>query len=349
MRDPWAWAGLSGSSPRDTRHSAGFSGPGTLTLADVSTWGYLNPVPSDIGALIDIAQGSTAPTDAEDTLGRLIAGNGFGGGVSVGLGWSGRGLGAGLTFVSDALATGTSYSDASTNVRNQANAVFGMAWPLVLGPVKFSFGADIRAFYRIDSSGTWLFADLASAFFSGQGMSAEIAALSMNGGYGIAMDTGAIVTLGPLSAGVMVRDYGYKFYMGTSTVGGILDSGDLPLNGTNVYALAPIYSAGLGLNFRNGGPMTSSFYVEADDPMNFLAQAKLNLETSMELLHVGAELKFFNFLAFRAGFNQGLLSFGAGMDLAIIEIDAAVFSEKTADVMEGPGRSGLSLQAAIRF
>jgi len=110
-----------------------------------------------------------------------------------------------------------------------------------------------------------------------------------------------------------------------------------------------VYTAGLGLNFGRGGPVASSFYIEADDPMNFINQAKTDFNASLELLHAGAELKFVNFIALRAGFNEGLLSFGAGLDLSLIEIDAAVFSEKTSDATSGPGRSGIAIEAAIRF
>ena len=365
----FAQTGLTGLAPKDARsmgmggtfrvfatgyqaffgNPAGFAGPGTLTLADVATWGYFSPNPSDIKALVDIAQGATPQADAEATLGRLVADNGFGGGASVGLGWSGKGIGAGITLISDALATGSSYSDASLTVRNQANAIFGMTWPLELGAFKFSFGADIRAFYRLESATGWPFADLASALLSDQGYTAEMAALTVNGGYGLSVDTGATLAFGPLSAGVMIRDYGYKFYMGSATVGDIVGSGAIPLNGNNAYALVPVYTAGLGLNFGGGGPVASSFYIEADDPMNFINEAKTDFNTSLELLHAGAELKFVNFIALRAGFNEGLLSFGAGIDLSLIEIDAAVFSEKTSDATSGPGRSGISIEAAIRF
>lgn len=360
---------LSGISPKDARsmgmggtfrvfatgyqaffgNPAGFSGPGTLTLADVATWGYLNPNHSDVEALAAMAQGDMPLSEAETTLGRLIADNGFGGGASLGLGWSGKGIGAGLTLISDALVKGSSYSDASTEVRNQANAIFGVAWPLELGPFTLNFGIDVRAFYRLDSSGGWAFADLASAYLTGQGYTVGMAALAVNGGYGIAVDTGATIAVGPFSAGVMIRDYGYRFYMGNSTVGDIVGSGTLPMNGDIAYALVPQYSAGLGLRLGKGKALASSFYVEADNPMNFIAQAQTDFESSLELLHAGVELEFFNFIALRAGLNEGLLSFGAGIDFALIELDAAVFTEKTPDETAGPGRSGIAIQAAVRF
>ncbi|MFA6366862.1 MAG: hypothetical protein WCX13_06695 [Candidatus Hydrogenedentales bacterium] len=365
----FAQIGLAGLAPKDARsmgmggtfrvfatgyqaffgNPSGFSGPGTFTLVDVATWGYFKPNPSNIKDLVDIAQGAASQTEAEETLDRLVADNGFGGGASVGLGWSGKGIGAGLTLISDALATGNSCSDASFMVRNQANAIFGMAWPLEFGAFKFSFGADVRAFYRLESADGWLFADVASALLSGQGCTTKIAALTMNGGYGLSVDTGATFSFGPLSAGVMIRDYGYKFYMDSANVGDIMATGSLPSNGNTAYRLVPVYTAGLGLNFGRGRPIASSFYIEADDPMNFISEMQVDFAGSMDLLHVGAELKILNFIALRAGFNEGLLAFGAGLDFALIEIDVAAFSETIPGVADGPGRSGVALQAAVRF
>lgn len=365
----FAQTSLAGLSPKDARsmgmggsfrvfatgyetffgNPAGFSGPGTLTLADVATWVYLKPSPSNINALAAIADGTVSQSEAESTLGNLVADNGLGAGASIGLGWAGKGFGIGITVISDALATGPSYDASVMTVRNQANAILGMAWPLELGLFKFSFGVDVRGFYRLDSSGTWPFGKLATALLTGQGFSELIATQPVMGGYGLAVDTGATLGIGPLSAGVMIRDYGYKFYMENSTIGDILDSGSIPISGTSAYALTPVYTAGLGLRFGNRKTLATSFYVEADNPMNFIEKASTDFKTSLDLLHAGGELRLLNFLSLRAGFNEGLLAFGAGLDFAFIEIDAAIFSEKIANVADGPGRSGIALQAALRF
>ena len=363
-----AQTSLSGLSPKDARsmgmgglfgvfatgyqaffgNPAGFSGPGTLTLADVATWAYLKPTPLNIRDLVRISQRQQTQAETEATLGNLIAENGFGGGASIGMGWSGKGFGLGFTMISDTLATGTSYTDSLTTVRNQANAIFGMSYPLELGPFKFNFGADIRLFYRLDSTGDWPFSTLTSAMLFGQDYD-SLAALSVTGGYGLAVDTGATLSIGPFSAGVMIRDYGYKFYMENSTVGDIVDTFSVPIGGSDAYALLPVYTAGIALNIKNGSPLASSFYIEADDPMNFITEAQADFEGSLDLLHAGAELKILNFIALRAGFNEGLLSFGAGVDFALIELDIAAFSETISGVTGGSGRSGVALQAAVRF
>ena len=331
---------------------AGFSGPATLTIADAALWGYFKPNPSTIRDLTTIAQGATPPADAKSQLGDIIVkNNGLGAGASLGFGWSGKGFGLGLTMISDSLATGTTYNDAIASVRNQANAIVGVALPLDLGPFSINLGIDMRAFYRLDSGTAWPFATLASAFIDGQGFTAEIGDLALSGGYGVAVDSGAILALGPFSAGVMIRDYGYEFTMSDTTVGNVTDTLELPAGGGDdtAYRLVPNYAVGMGLNFKTSKAMGFSFSVETDNPRAFVELAHTDLGASLELLHSGAQIKLFNVLALRAGYNKGLLSFGAGLDLALIEIDAAVFSEPLAELSDGPGRSGLALQTAIRF
>lgn len=328
---------------------AGFSGLATLTFADAALWSYFRPNPSTIRDLVAIAQGETAPTEAKSQLGDIIANNGLGAGASLGFGWSGKGFGLGLTMITDSLATGTTYDDAIASVRNQANAIVGVALPLDLGPFSFNLGIDMRAFYRLDSDSAWPFATLASAFIDGQGFTAEIGDLALSGGYGIAVDSGASLALGPFSAGVMIRDYGYEFSMGDTTVGKVTDTFELPPGGDTVYRLVPHYAVGMGLNFKTSKALDFSFSVETDDPRKFTELVQTDLGASLDLLHAGAQIEFFNFIALRAGFNKGLLSFGAGLDFALIEVDAAIFSEPLTELSDGPGRSGLALQAAIRF
>ena len=287
--------------------------------------------------------------DKQALVDKLIAENGLGGGASAGIGWSGKGFGLGLTIVSDVLAAGTSSADATVKVRNQANAVIGMALPLELGPFAFSIGVDIRAFYRLDSDGEWSFATLAAAAASGQGMTAEVADLVTLGGIGLALDTGATVRVGPLTAGFMVRDYGYRFSMGDATVGELAADWAFPLEGSHAYALTPIYTAGLGLDLRNNSVVTTSLYAEVDDPITFLTAAGDDLESALGLVHAGAELELLKFIALRAGINKGLVSVGAGLDFALVEIDAAFFSQYIDSTAMPQGRSGIAIQAAVRF
>lgn len=56
-----------------------------------------------------------------------------------------------------------------------------------------------------------------------------------------------------------------------------------------------------------------------------------NIEADDDLgkrLHMGAEVKFKDFIAVRGGSNQGYPSFGASVDLWVLKFDAAVYSEE---------------------
>jgi hypothetical protein len=326
---------------------AGFAGPKSFTIADLATWGYLKPYPVNIAALIGIAEGQASQSSFESTIGSLMAqDNGFGGGFSLGMGWAGGGFGLGLTLISDAQTSDTAYSGSTVESKNQANAVLGMAWPLELGKISLRFGADIRAFYRLDSHGSWPFDKLATAFYTGTGFVEELSALSARGGYGFAVDSGATLSWGPLSAGVMIRDYGYKFYMSDATISDIIEVGSPPMSGDILYALTPQYSAGLSLVLGKGGPIVYSFYAEVDDPMNFLTVAGSDFSASLDLLHAGYEFSVFKFLSLRGGVNQGLIAMGIGMDFSLLEVDAALFTEP---LSSSATRTGVTIQAALRI
>jgi hypothetical protein len=326
---------------------AGFAGPRTVTFADLSTWAYLKPYPVNIASLAGIAQGQASQAEFEESIGSLMAeNNGFGGGFALGMGWSGGGFGLGLTLISDSLATGASYAESTVDVKSQANAILGMAWPLELGRVSIRFGADVRAFYRLDSKGTWPFDSLATALYTGTGLFEEISALTLRGGYGLAVDSGATLSWGPLTAGVMIRDYGYKFYMSNTTLDEILQDGSPPMSGDILYALTPQYSAGLSLVLGLGSPVVTSLYAEVNDPMSFMTTVGSSLSDAMDLLHAGFEFRILRFLSLRGGANHGLTALGFGLDFSLIEVDAALFTEP---LSSSTTRTGITLQAALRI
>ena len=67
-----------------------------------------------------------------------------------------------------------------------------------------------------------------------------------------------------------------------------------------------------------------TFYFEVQDPV----RAAMQHDSFWNLLHAGAELKVLSFMYLRGGINQGWLTTGVGIDLLILEIDAAVFTEE---------------------
>lgn len=327
---------------------AGFAGRGTLTLGDIASWVYFKPTPLNIKQALDLANSQLDITESSAFFESLVADNGFGGGASLGLGWTGKGFGIGLTAISDSVAEGSTLDTAVFTTRNEANAIFGMAWPLELGPVSFRFGASVRGFYLLETNANgWAFNPMAANLLNGQPLLLGLGSNTLRGGFGMALDTGATLSFGPLSLGIMVRDYGYRFSMQESTLDEMITNYTVPLGGEEFFKLAPQYSAGLALRFNQTGPAATSLYFEADDPMSLIPLISSNIEAIPSQLHIGAELDLLRFIFLRAGFNKGLLSFGAGIDFALIEVDAAVFSEPLAAT--GQTRTGIALQGALRF
>jgi len=82
--------------------------------------------------------------------------NGFGGGEYLGFGWTGDGMGLGVTSITDAVVSGSGLSDSTLGIRSQTNAVLGMAWPIRFGAFELDVGASVRGYYRMEtSSGGW--------------------------------------------------------------------------------------------------------------------------------------------------------------------------------------------------
>ena len=325
---------------------AGYADRRSITLADVALWAYVDPSPANLRALSEIAQADMPVADAQAYLGRQVAENDFGAGASLGFGWSGEGLGLGLTMISEALATGDDYGTAKATVRNEASAILGIAFPVELGPFALTLGADVRAFYRLDSTEDWLFSTLADAFLNQTGYNAQISGLDLVGGSGFAVDGGLTLRVGSFSMGLMVRDYGYSLTMGDTSIGGIVESYYLPFAGDTVYTLEPRYYVGMGLSLNQTKWLRSSIYIETDDPAAYVKGVQNGFSSSFDMLHAGMELSFARVLALRAGFNKGLLSLGLGLDLSLIELDAAIFSEQPGDEKI---RTGIALQAALRI
>ena len=71
--------------------------------------------------------------------------------------------------------------------------------------------------------------------------------------------------------------------------------------------------------------------------------------SALDLLHAGAEVRLLSFITLRGGINRGWLSAGAGVRLIFIDLNFAVFTEELGALPGDDPRSGVALQAAIRF
>lgn len=331
---------------------AGFAGKRTLTLADASAWVYARPNPAEIAAIRDFL-GKSADADDQARIDSLVATNGLGAGAAAGFGWTGGGLGVGATLLADAIAMDYSLAaggapDPAVRARALANGIAGIAWPINLGGFTFTIGADVRAFYLLESFGTWSFDDLAAAWASGSGFRTLLNAQTVRGGYGLSLDTGATLAFGPLALGVMVRDYGYRFQLGDATLGDILVDSNPPMSGAVDCTLSPSYTAGARLVLGDPKGLLTTFFLEAEDPLALFALAVEDVSTLASSVHAGLDIGLARILSIRMGLNQGLPSFGLGIDLHLYSADFAIFGMRDPDAPSQP-RTGMALRAAIRL
>jgi len=329
---------------------AGFASKnGSLTFADIATWAYFKPTVANIDKVQALLDGVATTGETVSYVSDWVINNGLGVGVSAGLGWAGKGFGLGFNLVTDNVASGTSLLSSTLTSATQGNVVAGLGLPINLGPVKIKLGADARAFYILDSySGSgnnWPFSTILASMAGGGDPMTAIESMSVIGGYGFAVDAGLTIGLGPFMLGAMVRDYGFEFGMGTDTVGNVLNTTMVPVDGTLPHILTPTVSVGAGLAF-DFGIIAPSLYVEAEDPLSLI---DAGIDGIWNKVHAGAELELLQFIKLRAGLNKGWVSVGAGLDLIIFEFDAALFTEEMGANPGDFGRTGLAIQAAFRF
>ncbi|MCX7026430.1 MAG: hypothetical protein NT061_02825 [Spirochaetes bacterium] len=325
---------------------------GSLTMADVAAWAYFKPTQENIAKVQALMNGSASSSEMLSSIADWITNNGLGAGASLGLGWAGKGFGLGFNLTTDEVASGSALLSDKLQSRTQGTAVVGLAFPINLGPINIRLGADARAYYLLDAMPAtgWPFASILTSVLSGGSGSSPMTAirdLEVVGGYGFAIDGGATIGIGPLVVGAMVRDYGFEFHMDSSkTVGDLIDAKMVPLGGTDAYIIMPVILAGASLQFKFGNFLAPALYIEAEDPIALVTEGVDGLWTKV---HAGAEVKLLNFISARAGINKGWISVGAGLDLLFLEVDAALFTEEMGINPGDFGRTGIAIQAALRF
>ncbi len=333
---------------------AAFAAPkGSLTLIYTDAWAYIKPTSSNISSFANALKGSNS---LGAIAGLMPANGGIGGGASVGLGYAGRGLGLGLFATSDEYAAGDSIPGAVLDSDTEVSAVIGLGLPIKLLGTTVSLGGDLRPFYRVLAGES--LADVVNGLASSGGGDSQTSVLDKPGvveaGFGLAMDLGAAVQLGSFGIGFSIRDISPSFSVWTGSFQELFSSlgkGTLPDAGrnSNTAIFAPDLSVGMSWKPRLfPGFVDPALYLELQDPV-WVAQNWDGIGSAFNLLHAGAEIKLLNLITLRGGINRGWLSAGAGLKLLFLDIDAAVFTEELGALPGDDPRSGLALQAAIRF
>jgi len=332
---------------------AGFADKGTLTLGDVSFWGSAPLAEETLNSYFAIQEKYANETRRDEMMDGMLEDNGrLGLGASIGLGWAGGGFGLGLTMISDLALSGSSYAESRLVVRNQLNATVGFGIPIRLGFVTIRAGADLRGFYRLDSpasSGWDAYSLVNAAMGYSDNLDSLIDAGRLMGGFGWAFDAGISLRAGPFMAGFMGRDLFARLNMDIADIGDMRAGGGLPTEPRYGFSMDPTYTAGVGLRFMEKGLFSPSFYAQASDLGGLMSafESEADRDSLLGFLRAGAELRLLRIFLFRGGLDGGLLSFGAGIDLALIRVDAAVYALP----FEGlaGGSSGLAVRAAVKL
>lgn len=294
-----------------------------------------------------------------DSSGREYPGNGAVGiGASTGIGWSGGGIGLGLISTFEATTYGKSFPLGITGeLHGGFDFIGGIALPIRIFGTELSIGGDVRPLVRIYAPLTAsTVADVLSAL-SDEPLSQLTGTPTLNG-YGLAIDAGAIATIGPLNLALSARDLfgtrvGFAEHSLTDVIsslqrGGLPDE-DLGQPISTDYRIPMAVSLG-GSYHPNLGPMRHlvdpMVHFEVSDFFALIREDHLSLWTR---LHLGAELRLLRFLKLRAGINQGYFTVGAGAKLLFLDVNVALFSEEFGRFSGDRRSAGVAVEAAIRF
>lgn len=339
---------------------------GSLTLLSTSAWLHARPdvVVEDIRELpLDdpVSILTILQHQYEGAIDGAYGPNGMvGAGASMGIGWSGGGIGLGLSSTVEARSWGEGFPFGITGeLQGGFDFVGGIAIPLNLLGMELSIGGDVRPIVRMFAplSSSTMGPVLSSLVATDSNPLSALDAVPTLNGFGLAIDTGVIATLGPLNVGVSVRDlFGTRVGFAEHSFGAVYESllvGALPAvtpeSQVSTEYRIPM-SVSLGASFHpNLGPLRHLIdprvHAEIKD-VPALLRDDVSIWTRM---HVGTELKILHVLKLRAGLNQGYFTLGAGVKLLFLDVNAAVFTQELGDYAGQRPSAGISVEAALRF
>jgi len=306
---------------------------------------YLKPSSDNIASLSAMDM-----TDSESiikTADKLMSDNGGTGfAINSGIGLAGRGLGIGAFVTEDTYIEG-SVTGAAVHADAQATAIVGLGFPLQLGALRLAIGGDLRPFYRVSLEEIGL-TEIVNA---SKGTGKVTDSINANAFFGLAMDLGATLQLDSLTLGLSIRDIApaNKLWQGSLTELSADPSAGTEANSEETAVFVPNVTLGLSWAPRLlPGLIDPTVYFEVQDPVAVF-KSSAGSGTALNLFHAGAELKLLSFVYLRGGLNRGWLSAGGGVKLLFLDVNASVFTEELGALPGDNPRSGLALQAAIRF
>jgi hypothetical protein len=336
---------------------AGFSrGKRELVIPGATMWLYARP--DDLLAFGMAAL--TAPPAPAGIIGLIssqVTGGGFGAGASAGIGYVGDGLGLGMVFMADSLLRGPTLLGLSGTMTATLGFIGGLSFPLELGSkAKIHLGVDIRPMLRFHVPLTNTDAiSLIMALASGGDLFGALNSASVLYGVGIGLDAGVIAELGPLLIGISSRDIGgtrfqYRADSMSTLMSTLGSQGRLPTGAlvTDTYSIPMEVSVGIAFHPNLGSlakVLDPSFQLDCQDIVGVIRDGK----SPWSMLHAGLELALLKFFSLRAGLDQGYITFGGGLKLFFLDLNAAVFTRELGAHLGDIPNAGATVELALRF
>jgi len=333
-----------------TNPAAFASKEGSTTLYSSSAWLYANPT----RALLAVTDPDSAAL--VNFVEEEITGGGFGFGSADGIGYVGNGIGISALINIDAYLWGSTLPAAAGILCITMAYIAGYAVPLEISRTTIMLGADIRPMIRIRAPiDHQVMLDFLGALQSGGNPLANLNSADALHGYAIGLDAGGILERGGFRLGFSMRNIlGSRFKYTQDPFGDIIaslrDSGGFPVGGTpvNDYRIPLDFNVGAAyrLRFRKTRLLNSlSLHLSVNDVISTIRERR----PPLELLHLGTEIELFRFLKLWAGLNDSYPTFGFGVQLWVLDLNAAVFTREVGTNLWDRPSPGIVMEAAIRI
>ena len=278
-------------------------------------------------------------------------------GSNIGFGIVKNGFGFGVSVNADAILEGSNLMKATGALEATLMGTAGYAFNL--GEL-ITVGASIRPMYRIYTSVS-ASEILESVMMTEDGDPMEyFMGIPAYYGFGLGVDFGAILNLGPLHAGLTLTDAYTKFSYNEAPMSELLasfESGQVPAENVPdaIFRVPTDISAGVSFH-PDWGAFKYLIDPEVHLTLKNVVSELITLKEGdtfnfVKSLHFGANVKLLSFVNLRAGYNGGYLSGGLGIRLLFIELNVAGFMNASGaeDFSGGFSQGGLSAEVALRF
>jgi hypothetical protein len=285
-------------------------------------------------------------------------------GGMAGIGYVGNGIGLGLFLNTEATVDATNILQATGTAFNTITFVGGFG--LTFGNLNLGVAIRPTIFGYTSVAAASLVADYLT------GASLDLGSIfneSVFFGSGLGIDLGAVYTLGPFSFGASVKDFlgtriayrksSFDEYFQALSAASLPLGSELTVEEASSAWTIPM-KVNLGAEFHPDLRVIS-FLIDPRISVDLLdvslalrtAQSgeEITSDVLLSMLNFGAEIETLRFLTVRGGYYGGYLSAGLGLDLVVVDINAALAGDFGRDDAGQWGFTnvGGSVEFAIRF